>query len=93
MLEHEQRVQITVAAVRYNCLGRDRTGVASVQLSDRLKVCASHCEIWNYDPSTCRALAKVLQNLILHGCMHAHAPAFAILKSQHIHPGFLGGAN
>ena len=40
MLEHEQRVQITVAAVRYNCLGRDRTGVASVQLSDRLKVCA-----------------------------------------------------
>lgn len=38
MLEHEQRVQITVAAVRYSCLGRDRTGVASVQLADRLKV-------------------------------------------------------
>ncbi|KAK9827800.1 hypothetical protein WJX74_002636 [Apatococcus lobatus] len=38
MLEHEHRVQITVAAVRYSCLGRDRTGVASVQLADRLKV-------------------------------------------------------
>ncbi len=38
MLEAERRVQITVATVRYQSLGRARIGVTSTYLAERLKV-------------------------------------------------------
>jgi hypothetical protein len=37
-LEHPQRVQVTVAVVRYTSLGADRLGVCSTQLGERLGV-------------------------------------------------------
>jgi len=39
--EHPNRVQITVAVVRYKALGRDRIGVTSTFLKERMQVCKS----------------------------------------------------
>ena len=39
--EHPKRVQITVAVVRYNALGRERIGVTSTFLKERMQVCTS----------------------------------------------------
>ena len=39
--EHPARVQITVAVVRYQALGRDRIGVTSTFLKERMQVCTS----------------------------------------------------
>ena len=38
-LEHPQRVQVTVAVVRYASLNRERIGVTSTYLAERLQVC------------------------------------------------------
>lgn len=38
MLEADRRVQVTVATVRYQSLGRPRIGVTSTYLAERLKV-------------------------------------------------------
>lgn len=39
--EHLKRVQITVAVVRYKALGRERIGVTSTFLKERMQVCTS----------------------------------------------------
>lgn len=39
--EHPARVQITVAVVRYQALGRERIGVTSTFLKERMQVCTS----------------------------------------------------
>ena len=41
-LEHPRRVQVTVAVVRYHSLARERIGVTSTYLAERLQVCP-HC--------------------------------------------------
>lgn len=41
--EHPKRVQITVAVVRYRALGRDRIGVTSTFLKERMQVCKPYC--------------------------------------------------
>ena len=38
-LEHPRRVQVTVAVVRYRSLARERIGVTSTYLAERLQVC------------------------------------------------------
>ena len=38
-LEHPRRVQVTVAVVRYRSLSRERIGVTSTYLAERLQVC------------------------------------------------------
>ena len=38
-LEHPTRVQVTVAVVRYASLNRERIGVTSTYLAERLQVC------------------------------------------------------
>lgn len=38
-LEHPRRVQVTVAVVRYASLSRERIGVTSTYLAERLQVC------------------------------------------------------
>ncbi len=42
MLERERSVQVTVATVRYESLGRPRIGVTSTLLAERLKVQICH---------------------------------------------------
>lgn len=44
-LEHTTRVQITVAVVKYSALARDRIGVTSTFLKERMQVC-SCCFEW-----------------------------------------------
>ncbi len=41
-LEHPRRVQVTVAVVRYHSLARERIGVTSTYLAERLQV-SPHC--------------------------------------------------
>lgn len=50
-LEHPWRVQVTVAVVRYRSLARERIGVTSTYLAERLQVwpcclCQAECPRW-----------------------------------------------
>lgn len=44
--EHPKRVQITVAVVRYKALGRDRIGVTSTFLKERMQVCLQLLQLY-----------------------------------------------
>ena len=51
-LEHSTHVQVTVAVVRYASLNRERIGVTSTYLAERLQVCAllwAQCGIIGFD--------------------------------------------
>lgn len=63
-LEADARVQVTVAAVRYQTLGLDRIGVCSTYLSERLQVGHGGCAVlWHGRHSHADALQRNLNVL------------------------------